>query len=179
MIAYGSFFEIWLYSNYIQGCNLYRYVNIHIKTCSFITILGDQAQALHKILLLVESKSKLLEEFIFEGLRFSSSMYLCLRIFRYILRNPEDVKKKLNPTLLSFADFFQPPTRDNYIEGLMSSMSKLTIKPNKPYPAKTKLYELADSDDNDTNMAYVPLPHSSNDEDEMPVSPKKKEKSKT
>ena len=107
MIAYGSFFEIWLYSNYIQGYNLYRYVNIHIKT--FITILGDRAQALHKILLLVESKSEFLEEFIFEGLRFSSSMYLCLiwlRIFWYILRNPGDVKKKLNPTLLSFADFF-------------------------------------------------------------------------
>ena len=60
----------------------------------------------------------------------------------------------------------------------MSSMSKLTIKPNKPYAAKRKLCKLADSDDSDTDMAYVPLPHSSNDEDEMPVPPKKKRKVK-
>ena len=157
-------------------------LTIHVKSCSFITILGDRPQALRKILLLVESKSEFLEEFIFEGLRFSSSMYLCLiwlRIFRYILQNPEDVKKKLNPTLLSFADFFQHPTRDSYIEGLMNFMSKLTIKPNKPYAAKRKLCEIADSDDSDnTDMPYVSPPHFSDDEDEMPAPIKKKKSRK-
>ena len=98
----------------------------------FIVILGDQAQALHKVLQLVESKSEFLEEFILEGLRFSSSMYLSLiwlRIFRYVLKNPNEIKKKLNPMLTSFAEFFRNPTRDNYVEGLLNDMSKLTLTP--------------------------------------------------
>ena len=38
--------------------------------------------------------------------------------------------------LKSFADFFNNPTRDNYVEGLMNDMSKLTITPKKQYTAK-------------------------------------------
>ena len=61
----------------------------------------------------------------------------------------------------------------------MSSMSKLTIKPSKPYAAKSKLCELADSDDSDnTDMAYVSPPHLSDDEDEMPTPTKKKKSRK-
>ena len=69
-----------------------------------------------------------------EELQFSSSMYLCLiwlQIFRYVLKNPNNVKEKLNPMLTSFADFFNIPTRDNYVEGVMNDMSKLTITPKK------------------------------------------------
>ena len=79
----------------------------------FIVILGDRAQALRKILQLVESKSEFLEEFMLEGLQFSSSMYLCLiwlHIFRYVLQNPKDIKKKLSPMLTSFGAFFSNPT---------------------------------------------------------------------
>ena len=69
-----------------------------------------------------------------EELQFSSSMYLCLiwlQIFRYVLKNPNNVKEKLNPMLTSFADFFNNLTRDNYVEGVMNDMSKLTITPKK------------------------------------------------
>ena len=63
-------------------------------------------------------------------------MYLSLiwlEIFRYVLKNPRDVKKKLNPMLVSFADFFNNPARDNYVQGLTNDMLKLTITPQKHY----------------------------------------------
>ena len=104
-------------------------------------------------------------------------MYLCLillQIFCYILKNPKDVKKKLNPMLTSFPDFFNNLTRDNYVEGLMNGMSKLTITPKKQYAVQRKLSEFADFDDSDPDMAF-----SSNDEDEMLDPPKKTEDPKT
>ena len=139
-----------------------------------IAILGDRAQALLKILHLVES--------MLEGLRSSPLMYLCLiwlRIFCYVLKNPKGVKKKLNPMLTSFGDFVNNPTRDKYVEGLMNDMSELTVTPKKQYTAKRKLSELADSDDSEPDMAYVASPVSSNDEGEMPQPPKEKENPKT
>lgn len=56
----------------------------------------------------------------------------------------------------------------------MNSMSKLPITPKKQYAVKKKLYELADSDHSNPDMAYLPPPLSSNEVDEMPVPPKKK-----
>ena len=143
----------------------------------FIVILGDRAQALCKFLQVKKSKSEFLEEFMLEGLRFSSSMYLCLiwlRIFWYVLKIPKDVKKRLNPMLTSFGDFFNNPTRDNYVEGLLNDMSKLPITPKKQYTARRKLSKLVDSDGSDLDLPYVPPPVSSDDEDEIPQSPKKK-----
>ena len=90
------------------------------------------------------------------------------------LKKSPRLQKKLNPTFLSFTDFFKDPTRDNYVEGPMNSMSKLTITPKKQYAVKRKLYELADSGYSNPDMAYVPPPLSSNDVDEMPVPPEKK-----
>ena len=147
----------------------------------FIFVSGDRAQALRKILQLVEWKSKFLEEFIMEGLRFNSSMYLSLiwlEIFRNVLKNPRDVKKKLNPILISFADFFNNPTRDNYVQGLINDMSKLTITPQKHYTVKRKLSESAEFDDSEQDMAYIYQAISSNDEIEMPEPPKKKKSKK-
>ena len=97
-----------------------------------------------------------------------------LQIFCYILKNSKDVKKKLNPMLKPFADIFNNPARDNYVEGLMNGMSKLTIMPEKQYAVKRKLSEFADFEDSDPDMTF-----SSNDEDEMPETLKKKEKPKT
>ena len=96
-----------------------------------------------------------------------------LQIFCYILKNPKDVKKKLNPMLTPFADIFNNPARDNYVEGLMNGMSKLTIMPEKQYAVKRKLSEFADFEDSDPDMTF-----SSNDEDEMPETLKKKRKAK-
>ena len=78
--------------------------------------------------------------------------------------------------LTSFGDFFNNPTRDSYVEGLMNDMSKLTITPKKQYTAKRKLSELADSDNSEPDMAYVAPPVSSNDEGEMPQPPKENPK---
>ena len=46
--------------------------------------------------------------------------------------------------LTPFADIFNNPARDNYVEGLMNGMSKLTIMPEKQYAVKRKLSEFAD-----------------------------------
>ena len=126
----------------------------------FIVILGDRAQALCKILQVKESKSEFLEEFMLEGLGFSSSMYLYLiwlHIFWYVLKNPKDVKKRLNPMLTSFGDFFNNPTRDNYVKGLLNDMSKLAITPKKQYTAKRKLSKLVDSDDSELKCHFFTI----------------------
>ena len=46
--------------------------------------------------------------------------------------------------LTPFADIFNNPATDNYVEGLMNGMSKLTIMPEKQYAVKRKLSEFAD-----------------------------------
>ena len=80
--------------------------------------------------------------------------------------------------LTSFSDFFSNPTRDNYMEGLLNDMPKLSITPKKQYTAKRKLCELVDSDDNETDLPHVPSPIYSNHEDDMPEPPKKKKNKK-
>ena len=147
----------------------------------FIFVLGDRAQALRKVLQLVESKSEFLQEFIMEGLRFSSSMYLSLiwlTIFHYVLKNPREVKKKLSPMLTSFADFLNNLTRDTYVEGLVNDILKLTITPQKHYTAKKSTTQLSLSDDSEPDIEYVYRAISSNDEMEMPEPPKKRKSKK-
>ena len=75
-------------------------------------------------------KKKYIREFREEGLRFSSSMYLALiwvRVFQWVLDNPEEVSKKLSSGLPHFKKFSRSPSTDNYIEGLMESINALGI----------------------------------------------------
>ena len=86
-------------------------------------------------------KKKYVRQFIEEGLRFSSSMYLCLiwmRVFQWVLDNPEEVSKELSSNLPHFKKFYRLPNTDNYMAGLTESMNALGIS-TMPSPSGAKV----------------------------------------
>ena len=50
-----------------------------------------------------------------------------MRVFQWVLDNPEEVSKKLSSGLPHFKNFYRSPSTDNYIEGLTESMNTLCI----------------------------------------------------
>ena len=124
--------------------------------------LGDVSQALQHLQLLLQSRGAFFNEFIMEGPRFSSSLYLMLiwlRAFQWVLNNPNSVKEKLNPSLANFRSFFEDPSADTYIKGIVSHMTnneQQRVAPTRP-SGKRRLAELADSDDDDED-SNLPAP---------------------
>ena len=125
-------------------------------SCALLS-LGDVSQALQHLQLLLQSRGAFFNEFIMEGLRFSSSLYLMLiwlRVFQWVLNNPNSVKEKLNPSLANFRSFFEDPSADTYIEGIIRHMTnneQQQVAPTRS-SGKRRLAELADSDDDDEDI---------------------------
>ena len=79
-----------------------RNANLHLpafakiyNTCLFniFFISGDVREALQKVKQYVTSESAFFNAFLEEGLRFSSSMYLCLiwiRVLKHVFENPSE-----------------------------------------------------------------------------------------
>ena len=87
---------------YITFC-IFFYIYIYLYILNILS--GDKQQALNHIQMLLESRSEFLNEFIMEGLLFSSSLYMTLiwlRVFLWDLHNPKTVKEKMNPQLEGF-----------------------------------------------------------------------------
>ena len=136
--------------------------------------------------MLLESRSEFLNEFITEGLRFSSSLYMTLiwlRVFRWVLNDPKSVKEKMNPQLGGFKDFFEDPTADNYMNCVFKEICK-SYSQAAPSKSNTKrrLDEIYDSDDTDDDRVLPPVPsrflHSSDEEAEEQPKKKKGNKNK-
>ena len=135
--------------------------------------------------MLLESRSEFLNEFITEGLRFSSSLYMTLiwlRVFRWVLSDPKSVKEKMNPQLGGFKDFFEDPTADNYMDCVFKEISK-SYSQAGPSRSNTKrrLAKIYDSDDSDDERVLPPVPSRflpSSDE-EAEEQPKKKNAKKS
>ena len=116
-----------------------------------------------------------------EGLGFSSLLYMALlwlRIFQWILDFPMSVKKKMNPQLEGFRDFFNDPTADNYLKCIFDEISKTSSHagPSKSN-IKRHLADIIDSDESDNEAALPPIPRrfpESSDEKEEQVKQKKK-----
>ena len=129
--------------------------------CVFAS-LGDKKQALKHLQLLLESKSEFLNEFMMERLRFSSSLYMTLiwlRVFRWVLHFPDTVKRKMNPQLEGFRDFFEDPTADKYLECIFDEISKTSSQPGPSKSnVKRRLADISDSDESDDEAALPSTP---------------------
>ena len=119
-----------------------------------------------------------------EGLRFSSSSYMALiwlRVFRWVLDFHQSVKKKMNPQLEGFRNFFKDPTADNYLACIFEEISKTSSQaaPSNPN-TKRRLADILDSDDGDDEATLPAIPSrflpSSDDEEEDTKCKKKKAK---
>ena len=87
--------------------------------------------------------------FIEEGLRFSSSLYLMLiwmRVFQWILDNPDKVIEEMASNLPNFKQFYKSPSTDHYIQGLIESFKSMGIS-SIPTPSgpKRRLADIHDS----------------------------------
>ena len=139
--------------------------NIVLRYSSYsscaLFLLGYVSQALRHLQLLLQSKGAFFDEFIMEGLRFSSSLYMMLiwlRAFQWVLNDPNSVKEKLNPSLTNFRSFFDNHSADTYIEGIIRHMTnneQQCVAPTR-LSGKRKLADLADSDDgNNINLPVL------------------------
>ena len=121
------------------------------SSCALFS-LGDVSQALQHLQLLLQSRGAFFNDFIMEGLRFSSSLYMMLiwlRAFQWVLNNLNSAKEKLNPSLANFRSFFEDPSADTYIEEIIRHMTnneQQRVAPTRS-SGKRRLAELADSDD--------------------------------
>ena len=107
----------------------------------------------------VVSESAFFNAFLEEGLRFSSSMFLCLiwiRVLKHVFKYPDEAAKHLKNHPF-FKKFVGSPTTEAYIEGLCDSLQSLCIgSPVQRPTVKRRLSEML-------------LDESSSDEDDTPV----------
>ena len=98
---------------------IYEHKNVHISCAINIydfIFLGDVREAVNKIRKYVESESAFFNAFLEEGLRFSSSLHLCLiwiRVLKHVLQNPKEAADHLinHPFFKKFgAGHLQRPT---------------------------------------------------------------------
>ena len=104
-----------------------------------------------------ESESAFFDTFLQEGLRFSSSMYLCLmcpRVLKHVFQNPDKAANHL-----FFRKFVARPYTETYREGLCNSLQSLCI--GSPVQRASVKHWLIDM-----------LLDSSDNEDDAPVSSK-------
>ena len=98
-----------------------------------------------------------------EDLRFSSSLYMTLiwlRIFWWVSDFLESVKKKMNPQLEGFSNFFKDPNADNYLEWIFKEIEKPSSQAgsSKPNIQRRLAAGILDSHDDDEEMALPAIP---------------------
>ena len=94
------------------------------------TFLGDVQEAVNKIRQYVESESTFFNEFLEEGMRFSSSLYLMLiwiRVLKFIFQSLNDVAERMKKLHPFFKDFLTKRTTEAYIDGLCQSLKSICI----------------------------------------------------
>ena len=75
------------------------------------------------------SESAFFHAFLEEGLRFSSSLYLCLiwiRVLRHVFENPNEAAEYLKSHTF-FKEFVSRPSTDAYVDGLCNSLQSICI----------------------------------------------------
>ena len=148
----------------------------------FIFFLGDVREAINKVRRYVESESAFFNAFLEEGLRFSSSLYLCLiwiRILKHVFQNPKEAADHLinHPF---FKEFVARPSTETYIDGLCESLQSICIgSPVRLPSAKRRLSEILDQETSDEETASdtsaPPIKksrviwHSESEEDALPT----------
>ena len=93
-------------------------------------ILGDVREALRHVKKYVLSESAFFNAFLEEGLRFSSSLYLCfiwIRVLKHVLENPNEATENLQNQPF-FKKFVSKPITDTNIDGLCSSLKCICEK---------------------------------------------------
>ena len=123
-----------------------------------------------------------------EGLCFSSSLYMTLiwqRVFWWVIDFPNSVKKKMNPQVESFRDFFNDLTADDsYLQCIFEEISKTSSRAG-PWESNIKrcLADIIQSDKSDDEAALSPISSrflaSSDVEEEQTKHTKKKVKVKS
>ena len=89
-------------------------------------------------------------------------MLIWIRVFQWVLDNPDQVQKELSSNLPHFHKFYKSPTTENYIRGLTESFNSLSISATPSPPGvKRRLADIHDS---------------SESEEELPKKKKKKNK---
>lgn len=80
-------------------------------------------------------------------------MYLLLiwmRVFQWVLDNPNEVFKGVSSNLSHFKKFYKSPTTDNYIQGLVDSLKSLGISTRPSLSgAKGRLTDIHDSNESE------------------------------
>lgn len=98
----------------------------------------------------MESESAFFNAFLEEGLRFSSSLYLCLiwiRVLKHVFQYPKEAADHLinHPF---FKEFVAKPSTETYIDGLCESLRSVCIgSPVRLPKAKRRLSDMLDTDD--------------------------------
>ena len=157
-----------------------RRTQILVMCLIYIIFLGDVREAINKIRRYVESESAFFNAFLEEGLRFSSSLYLCLiwiRILKHVFQYPKEAADHLMNHPF-FKEFVAKPSTETYIDRLCESLQSVCIGSPVSFPkAKRRLSEMLDTEDDtetDTETTTLSIKrsrvtwHSESEEDASP-----------
>ena len=92
-------------------------------------ILGDVQEALNKVKQHVTSDSAFFNAFLEEGLRLSSSVYLCLiwiRVLKHVFQNPNEAVEHLKSHHFH-KNIVSRPSTDAYLDGLWDFLQCIRI----------------------------------------------------
>ena len=76
-----------------------------------------------------------------------------MRVFRWVLDNPDQVQKELSSNLPHFHKFYKSPTTENDIRGLTESFNSLSISATPSPPGvKRRLADIHDSSESEEEL---------------------------
>ena len=74
-----------------------------------------------------------------------------MRVFQWVLDNPNEVFKELASKLPTFKKVYKSPTKDHYIQGLVDSLKSMGISatpsPSEPKCRFTDIHDSSESED--------------------------------
>ena len=76
-----------------------------------------------------------------------------MRVFQWVLDNPDQVQKELSSNLPHFHKFYKSPTTENDIRGLTESFNSLSISATPSPPGvKRRLPDIHDSSESEEEL---------------------------